>query len=212
MKHKKIKIFVASAALLCGATGAWAQIRPAYSYPAKPAYGTQMGDTPAYYSWWLGTGVGYDDNVLLTQRNERTSGFYVVNPGLRIDARSPHSVIELTQQWQLGRYWSSHNDDYIDHSTHAQADMAFSQRAFGRVGLDYIKSHDPRGSTDRRHFADTGCVARSCTQRDVRIRRARRRRPPRSLLRVPPIVATRTTAASPSSATAIRRNMAPPCT
>jgi len=148
MNQTKITIVV-TAALLCGATGAWAQVRPAYSYPAKPTGGTQMGETPAYYSWWLGTGVGYDDNLLLTERNERTSGYYVVNPGLRIDARSPNSVIEFTQQWQVGRYWSSHNDDYIDHSTHAQADMAFSQRAFGRVGVDYIKSHDPRGSTDR---------------------------------------------------------------
>jgi hypothetical protein len=49
----------------------------------------------------------------------------------------------------VGRYWSSHNDDYIDSSTHAVADMAFSQRAFGRAGIDYILGHDPRGSTDR---------------------------------------------------------------
>ena len=149
MKHNKIGIFVATAALLCGAMGAWAQVRPAYSYPAKPTSGTEIGDTPAYYSWWLGTGVGYDDNLFLLENNARGSGFYVVSPGLRIDARSPNSVIQLVQQYQIGRYWSSHNDDYIDYSTHAVADMAFSQRAFGRVGLDYIKSHDPRGSTDR---------------------------------------------------------------
>src|SRR5258706_2071458 len=148
MKRKKTKIVVA-AVLLCGAVGAWAQVRPAYNYPERPTGGTQMGETPAYYSWWLGTAVGYDDNLFLLENHERGSGFYIVNPGLSTDARSPNSVIQLTQQWQVGRYWSSHNDDYIDYSTHAVADMAFSQRAFGRVGLDFIKSHDPRGSTDR---------------------------------------------------------------
>jgi hypothetical protein len=109
----------------------------------------QLGESPAYYNWWIGTGVGYDDNLFLSPNVKRDSGFYVVSPGFRLDARSPNSVLQLTQQWQVGRYWSSHNDDYIDSVTHAQGDWAFSPRMFGRVGLDYIMSHDPRGSTDR---------------------------------------------------------------
>jgi polysaccharide biosynthesis protein VpsM len=148
MDHKDIKI-VCAAILLGGMTSAWGQIRPAYGYPAQPQGGTQLGQSPAYANWWVGAGVGYDDNLFLTQDNKRASGFYVVSPGLRIDARSPNSVISLSHQYQVGRYWTSHNDDYIDHTTHAQADWAFTRRAFGRVGLDYIAGHDPRGSTDR---------------------------------------------------------------
>jgi hypothetical protein len=140
---------VAAAAIALGAMCAHAQIRPAYIYPPQPSGGTQLGTSPAYASWWVGAGVGYDDNLFLTQNNERSSGFYVVSPGLRIDARSPSSVISLTHQHQVGRYWTSHDDDYVDHTTHAQADWAFSRRAFGRVALDYVGGHDPRGSTDR---------------------------------------------------------------
>jgi hypothetical protein len=95
----------------------------------------------------------------------------------------PIRVLEFTQQWQVGRYWSSHNDDYIDHSTHAQADMAFSQRAFGRVGVDYIASHDPRGSTDRgiSQTPDQYKVFHP-TRRSLSVRPARR--PARGLLPV----------------------------
>jgi hypothetical protein len=148
MSDNKIKIAVA-AVLLCGAASAWGQIRPSYIYPIAPSGGVQLGETPAFGNWWVGTGVGYDDNLFLQPNNERGSGFYVVSPGLRIDARSPNSVMSLTQTWQVGRYWSSHNDDYLDYTTHAQADWAFSPRAFGRIALDYIGGHDPRGSTDR---------------------------------------------------------------
>lgn len=148
MKHKNIKIAV-TAFLLCGAAGANAQIRPAYGYPSVPQGGTQLGETPAYGSWWVGTGVGYDDNLFMSNALQRSSGFYVVSPGFRIDARSPNSVLQFSQSWQVGRYWKSHNDDYIDYTTHFQGDWAFSPRFFGRFGLDYIGGHDPRGSTDR---------------------------------------------------------------
>jgi hypothetical protein len=149
MLKKNLKVALLTASLAAAALDAGAQIRPAYHYPSAPQGGTQLGDTPAYGTWWLGTGVGYDDNLFLQPDNQRGSGFYVVSPGFRIDARSPNSVLQLSQQWQVGRYWSSHNDDYIDSVTHAQADWAFSRRAFGRVGLDYVAGHDPRGSTDR---------------------------------------------------------------
>ena len=140
-----------AAALMCGAVGAEAQIRPAYHYPgATPASGgTRIGDSPAFISPYVGLGVGYDDNIFLSSSNERSSGVVIVSPGFRIDARSPNTVLLLTHQHQIGRYWESHDDDYVDHVTHFQADVAFARNAFGRVGLDYIKSHDPRGSTDR---------------------------------------------------------------
>ena len=148
MTHKNWFITAATVIAL-GAMGAHAQIRPAYIYPVQPTGGTQLGESPAYASWWVGAGVGYDDNLFLSENNKRSSGFYVVSPGLRIDARSPNSVLSLTQTYQVGRYWTSHNDDYIDHTTSFRGDFALSQRLFGRIGLDYIGGHDPRGSTDR---------------------------------------------------------------
>jgi polysaccharide biosynthesis protein VpsM len=138
-------------ALVCGAVSAEAQIRPAYVYPGSAAAtgGVRIGESPAFITPWLGMAAGYDDNLFTSNSNERSSGVYIVSPGFKIDARSPNSVLQLSHQHQIGRYWTSHADDYVDHQTRAQADVAFSSRMFGRVGFDYIKSHDPRGSTDR---------------------------------------------------------------
>ena len=148
MTHTQLKIaLVVACAGVCGA--AQAQIRPAYNYPTQPAGGIQLGQSPAFFSPYVGFGAGYDSNVLLSKNNERSSKFGVLSPGFRVDARSPHSVLQLDQQWQIGRYADSHNDDYNDNSTHASADVAFNQRTFGRAGFDYISGHDPRGSTDR---------------------------------------------------------------
>jgi polysaccharide biosynthesis protein VpsM len=150
MTKKDFKIVLA-ASLVCAAMGAQAQIRPAYFYPgATPATGgTRLGESPVFFSPWVGLAAGYDDNMFLTNGGEKTSALYIVSPGFKLDARSPNSVIQLSHQHQVGRYTSSHADDYVDHVTRAQADMAFSGRMFGRIGLDYVKSHDPRGSTDR---------------------------------------------------------------
>ena len=134
MTHRIVTIAVAGA-LCSAAICVHAQIRPAYNYPTRPAAGVQMGESPAYFSWWLGTGVGYDDNLFLTENNEHSSGFYTVSPGLRIDARSPGVVLEFTHQHQIGRYWTSHNDDYIDHTTHVQGDVALSSRTFSLIAM-----------------------------------------------------------------------------
>jgi len=150
MTKKNLKILAALGFVLAAAD-VQAQIRPAYFYPgSQPASGgMQLGDSPVFFTPWAGFGAGYDDNLFLTPGNTKSSWFYVMSPGFRLDARSPGSVIQLRHQWQFGRYTRSHDDDYVDHNTSAQADVAFSQRTFMRAGIDYIRSHDPRGSTDR---------------------------------------------------------------
>jgi hypothetical protein len=153
MTHKKLKIAI-SGALAALSMGVSAQtIRPAYQYPG-PAPQTggaaiRMGESPFFFTPYVGLAAGYDDNLFLSSRNERSSSLYIVSPGFKIDARSPSSVFQLTHQSQFGQYTSSEDDNYQDHTTRAQLDMAFSGRAFWRVGYDYLRAHDPRGSTDR---------------------------------------------------------------
>ena len=149
MTHKKTKIALA-AVLCCATAGAMAQIRPAYTYPgAQPAQGgIRMGESPAFFTPWLGLGAGYDDNLLLSSSNERSTYFYVVSPGFKIDARSPGSVLQLTHQHQIGRYTGSHADDYVDHVTHLQGDWAFSGRTFASSSTSAPATIEPRsGST-----------------------------------------------------------------
>ena len=130
-----------------------APVRPAYSYPTQPVgegpAAVQVGDSPVYMTPYVGGGIGHDDNLFLSHTNEKSSDFYVLSPGFRLDARSPNSVIQFAYQAQLGRYTSSRDDDYQDQTAHLQVDTAFSGRSFLRVGTDYIRGHDPRGSTDR---------------------------------------------------------------
>jgi polysaccharide biosynthesis protein VpsM len=145
--------------LIGSASGAFAQpvnlpVRPAYSFPASsgPASGpanVRLGESPIFATPYLGLGVGYDDNLLLSSSNERGTTYYVVSPGVRLDARDANKVFALSYQGTIGRYGQSEEDNYVDHAVRGSFDMAFGYRAFLRLNADYIRGHDPRGSTDR---------------------------------------------------------------
>ena len=151
----KKKLAGITIALLAGAITAHAQtgIRPAYQFPAPPpASGPasiQLGDSPLFVTPYVGLAYGRDDNVLLTSSNELKSDVVILSPGLSIDARSANSVLSLDLQSQIGRYRDSEEDDYVDHTARMQYDVAFDRRNFLRFGYQYLRSHDPRGSTDR---------------------------------------------------------------
>jgi polysaccharide biosynthesis protein VpsM len=143
--------------LTCGLFAALANaqyIRPAYQYPSSegPAGGparVQIGSSPVYFTPWVGVAVGRDDNLFLSSTNERRSDFAIFSPGFSLDARSANTVLGVRYQGQAGRYFQSRDDDYVDHTTRAQYDVAFDRRNFVRLGLDYVRGHDPRGATDR---------------------------------------------------------------
>src|SRR5688572_22003580 len=155
MKTKNIKALAAlvvafSSGIAIAQTG---YIRPAYQYPAgAPASGpagVQLGGTPFYFTPYVGVAWGYDDNLFLTNGNEKASSLLIFSPGFTLDARGSNSVTQIKHQSQVGRYGQSDADNYVDHTTRAQFDIAFDRRNFLRVGLDYLRAHDPRGSTDR---------------------------------------------------------------
>ncbi len=128
-------------------------VRPAYQFPGQPAAGgpatIRVAETPLYMTPFLGAGAGYDDNLFLSHTNEKASAIYLLSPGLKLDARDPNKVFQFNYQGQLARYASSSDDNYVDHAARAQFDIAFDRRNFLKLGYDYIRSHDPRGSTDR---------------------------------------------------------------
>ena len=128
-------------------------LRPAYAYPAPDSASgpakIQVGNSPVYFSPFVGLGYGHDDNLFLSPALQRSSDFAVFSPGFSLDARSSHVVLQSRYQAQIGRYFDSPDDDYVDHAFRNQVDVAFDRRNFMRVGYDYIRGHDPRGSTDR---------------------------------------------------------------
>lgn len=109
----------------------------------------QLGQSPFYLTPYVGVAIGRDDNLFLANTNEKSSSVFIFSPGFALDARSSKGVFQLKYQGQVGRYGQSDDDNYVDHTTRAMFDMAFDRRNFLRLGLEYIRSHDPRGSTDR---------------------------------------------------------------
>lgn len=150
MTKKNLKVAVA-VTLIAVSGAATAQIRPAYQYPPDSAGkgAAQLGGTPFYVTPYVGVAVGRDDNLFLSNANEQASSVLIFSPGFALDARSNHGVFQLKYQGQVGRYGQSDDDNYVDHVSRAAFDLAFDRRNFLRFGLDYIRSHDPRGSTDR---------------------------------------------------------------
>src|SRR5258708_21641151 len=156
MRNKNLKTALALALLSVGlgAHGQTSPIRPAYQYPEPSASqsgaaSVQLGDSPVFATPYLGLAVGRDDNLFLARNNPKSSNLYVTSPGIKLDARGPGLVLQSRFQAQLGRYTESRDDDYVDFNTNNQLDVALDRRTFLRLGFDYIRSHDPRGSTDR---------------------------------------------------------------
>ena len=155
MTKNKLKTVVALA-LMGAAAPAVAQtayVRPAYQFPTAPTgpgpASVQVPNTPLYVTPYIGFAAGYDDNLFLTNGFEKSSPLYITSPGFKVDARSASGVFQFSYDAQLGRYSDSSADNYNDQQVRGQFDTAFDRRNFLRVGLDYVRGHDPRGSTDR---------------------------------------------------------------
>jgi hypothetical protein len=148
MSNIKMEIAV-TVAILGASVAAQAQIRPAYGFPAESKSGVQLGDSALWFTPYVGAAIGRDDNLFMSSNNEKTSTYYLLSPGFGLDARTNRTAFQMKYQGQIGRYAQSDDDNYVDHTARALFDVAFDRRNFLRIGMDYIRSHDPRGSTDR---------------------------------------------------------------
>lgn len=153
MAKLEVAIAFGLLAVTGGALAQGAYIRPAYQFPAPPSgsdpASVHVPGTPLFLAPYVGVAVGHDDNLFLSSQNEKSSSLYITSPGFRLDARDANKVFQFGYQAQIGRYTGSHEDDYNDQTANGQFDMAIDRRNFLRLGLNYIRSHDPRGSTDR---------------------------------------------------------------
>lgn len=146
-KNVKFALMVMLVAMTAAAN---AQIRPAYQYPESGGRGAmQLGSSPFFITPYIGFAAGRDDNLFFASSTKRSSSYWVLSPGFTLDARTGKGVFSVKYQGQVGRYPQSDDDRYVDHTSRALFDYAFDRRNFIRVGLDYIRAHDPRGSTDR---------------------------------------------------------------
>jgi hypothetical protein len=157
MAKKNLKLAVPLSAMVFALTvhaqSTTTYIRPAYVYPSAPPVSgpasVQLGETPLYFTPYLGAAFGHDSNLFYSDINKTGSNLFVGSVGVGVDARNPNSVFQVTAQLQDGRYTSSTEDSYIDTNVDTRLDYAIDRRNFVRAGIQYIRGHDPRGSTDR---------------------------------------------------------------
>ncbi len=153
----KKKFLVLTAALLAVGGTAIAQtspVRPAYQYPGAPGAAKgptamQLGSSPVFVAPWASIALGNDSNVNLASANEIDSAYAIYGAGFKADARSANSVFQMSLMASHGRYSDSNADNYTDSSARTSYDIAISSRNYLRLGWDYLRGHDPRGSTDR---------------------------------------------------------------
>lgn len=157
MNNKRLSP-LAGAMLVSFAFGASAQapsaIKPTYEIPTGETKnedgprGIALGDGLAFYPS-VTASYGRDDNLFLTNANKKSSNFYTLAPGLKLQARSESSVHTLDFDAKLSRFESSRADDFNDHHGGLTSEFIFSSRAALRLEMESNKGHDPRGSTDR---------------------------------------------------------------
>lgn len=156
MRFEK-KTLVIAGLLLAASGTTFAQtspVRPSYQYPGAPGApkgpsAIQLGSSPIFVAPWASVAVGNDSNVNLANANEIDSAYAIYGAGLKADARDANSVFQMSLMGSLGRYSDSSADNYTDSAVRTSYDLAFSGRNFLRFSWDYLRGHDPRGSTDR---------------------------------------------------------------
>lgn len=157
MKKKQIVVFLG----LCVAATGVAQAQQSAPAPVKPQY--QIGGMPAKeegprgisladgISFFPGLKLGYgnDDNLFLNNTNKKSSNLLTLGATGLFLARQQNRQFSLGLEANTANYQDSSADNYKDLTAFAAADLSFSSRSGLRLGANYARGHDPRGSTDR---------------------------------------------------------------
>jgi len=119
---------------------------PAMGQPTPPG-GIPAGPLIIYPG--IDVGVGYDDNLFLSDINKRSSTGYFVTPYVRVEGKPGPHKFDVTFRVVDATYTNSKADNFTDYFLTANADLAISGRAGLKVRAEYTYGHDRRGSTDR---------------------------------------------------------------
>ena len=158
MRKKSIPVLL-GAALASVAVGANAQtdvpMKPTYQIPTPAPKSDDTGPR----GWTLQEGlalypsVGFrfsrDDNLFLTNTNAKSSNIYALSPALKLQASSKVTLFTLDASSTSARYEQSRADDFTDYRIAGTGEFVGSGKIGLRLGAEYNKGHDPRGSNDR---------------------------------------------------------------
>ncbi len=114
--------------------------------PAQEQEGISIGQFKILPT--IGLTYGHDDNVTFTnaETNEAvSSNFYVVSPGIRLEAPSDRSIFSLTWAGEFGRYVDSERDDYETWNLRGAWDYDPTSRSSLGLFGDFSEGRDRRG-------------------------------------------------------------------
>lgn len=90
--------------------------------------------------------TGYDDNLYLTESNEKESWVTVLNPSVQFVARDGANRYVVAYAMAKGVYHSSSDDNYLDHTFLAEANLEFNSRNALDIRANFIRGHEARGT------------------------------------------------------------------
>lgn len=92
-------------------------------------------------------GIGYNDNVTLSNTNKQSSMFLTVSPSLAIGLEGATQRYYLFYRGNYGAYPGSSRDDYDEHNIGVSAANQWGSRLRTLVRYEFVEGQNPRGST-----------------------------------------------------------------
>ncbi len=117
------------------------------SNTAIAAQGLPVGPARAYPE--VGLTLQHNDNVTMKNQDEESSMMAILSPRATLEHKQKANTYQGTLGIDIGRYFSTSTDNYEDVQLGGKADWQIDRRASFSLGADYMRGHDPRGSTDR---------------------------------------------------------------
>ena len=102
----------------------------------------------------LYTGIGYENNIALTNDNEIDSFFFQVTPSVNINLNPGEVLHELSFSSDIGRYASSDADNYEDFFISYAGMWEPTSRHRVNLSVDQTFAHQKRGSQQTRFQLD----------------------------------------------------------
>ena len=130
------KLFLAVA--LLSATNTWA-------LEAGEPVDFEAGNGYFYPS--VGVQLSHDDNILLSNTNEKSSMITVITPKFRWEADGEASQVGLTFETEAAEYHSSNDDNYVDWRALAEVAYFPTERVSYYGAAKFNHDHEARGST-----------------------------------------------------------------
>ncbi len=110
--------------------------------------GLPLGDGTKLFPY-ANLSFGRDSNLFLTNTNQKSSNLQIYNPGVRLEAKGESAKFSLLYDITIGRYSQSSADNYTDQRIKGLGEFVFTEKVGLKLGVDYSRNHDQRGSTDR---------------------------------------------------------------